>query len=255
MRLLYIDPVGDNPKVHAALQDFLTKCVPKGVTLDVENLGMAPQSLESYYYLSLIGPDLLRRIKKAENEGYDAAIIGCFCDPTLESAKEICERMVVVGVMEASVHLVSFLAARFGILAASQKSLHDFRINLHKYGLSERFTGFRTLDIAVEDLTTDANFTERRMCEEIELAIKQDKAEAIILGCTKQLGHYRQLQERFGVPIIDPSLAGLQTALHLASVRGLYGWYTSNAITYAPPPKGELSAWGLDSYYNLKGLF
>ena len=255
MRILYINPVGENPKLQEEFVEYLNAHKGPDTEITVESLGQAPHSLESYYYLSLIAPDLLRRIKQAENEGYDAVVTGCFCDPAMDACKEICEHMVVVGVMESAVHIAAQLAPRFSILSASLKSVQDFRDNLGKYGLSGRLASFRTLDIPVVDLMSDPSITARRMGQEVSLAISQDKAEAVILGCTLQLGHYKELQREHGVPVIDAALAGLYAAEHLVSVRDRSGWYTSKISSYAPTPKGELASMGLDKYYNIEGLF
>jgi len=255
-RILYIDPVGEKPAVQASLRAYLSAAAaPDSAEIEVTSLGQAPPSLETYYYLALIAPELLRRIKLAEREGYDAAIIGCFCDPALDAAKEICERMVVVGVMEAALQIASLLAPRFTILAAQHKSVQDFRDNLGKYGLTGRLASFRSLDIPANDLLNDPALVAQRMREEITWAIEEDQAEAIILGCTLQLGHYQQLQREFGLPVIDAALAGLKVAEHLIAVREACGWYTSKISSYAPVPQGELAAWGLAQHYGVADLF
>jgi allantoin racemase len=193
-------------------------------------------------------------VKRAEEDGYDAVVIGCFCDPALDAAKEICEKTVVVGVMEAAVNIASLLAPRFSIIAPRRKSVQDFRDNLCRYGLEGRLASFRSLDLAVTDLMMDGEATERAIQREISTAINEDGAEAILLGCTLQLGHFEKLQEKFSVPVIDAALAGFATALHLIYLRNNFGWYTSKKCTYETPPKGQLFAWGLEEKYNIKGF-
>jgi allantoin racemase len=255
-RILFIDPVGEKPEVQNEISEYLNRYKLEGYAkIDVGHLGKAPHVLEYYLYLSLIGPALLKRVKQAELEGYDAAIIGCFCDPALDAAKEICDKMVVVGVMEAAVNIASFLAPRFSIIAALQKSVQDFRDNMHKYGLNGRLASFRCLDLSAGDLMADPNATEKLMRREIRKAIEEDGAEAILLGCTLQLGHFQELGREFGVPVIDAVLAGLRTAEHLISIRDSCGWYTSKRCSFKTPPKGELASWGLEDFYNLNGMF
>lgn len=255
-RILYIDPVCEKPAIHTALKKYLLQYSdPQQVHIDLTWLDYGPETLESYHYLALIGADTLRKVKQAEKDGYDAAILGCFCDPALDAAKEICERMVVVGVMEASVHIAAQLAPSFSILAASKVSVEDFRTNLSKYGLTNKLASFRTLDVPAVELMEDESVTSNRMKQEIAKAINEDGAEAIVLGCTLQLGHFLELQEKFGVPVIDPALAGLKTAEHFISLRDSLSWYTSKICTYSAPPKGQLAAWGLVDKYHLEGLF
>ena len=255
-RILYIDPVGEKPAVQSAIKEYLLRYSdPEHVEIDITCLDFGPHALESYFYLSLIEADVLRKVKKAEKDGYDAAIIGCFCDPALNSAKEICERMVVVGVMEPAVHIAAQLAPRFSILAASRVSIDDFRANLSKYGLTEKLASFRTLDVPVVELMRDPSVTERRMKEEISKAIQEDRAEAIVLGCTLQFGHFLELQKEFGVPVIDPILAGLRGAEYLISLRDSFNWYTSKVCTYSGTKVQEMKEWGMIENYKLEGLF
>ncbi len=205
--------------------------------------------MEYFTYLAFAGPDIVRIVRQAENNGYDGAIIGCFCDPSLDAAKEACDRMVVVGVMEAAVHLASYLAPKFSIIAARWKSVADFQVNLDKYGLSSRLASFRSLDVQVEDLQSDCNITHDRMREVIKKAINEDHAEAIILGCTLQMGHFTELQNEFGVPVIDVQLAGLLLAEQLIDARNKFGWYTSKICSLITPPKGVLASQGLADKY------
>ena len=250
-RILYIDPVGEKPLVQAAIKEHLNRYVAEDYAeVQVTHLDRAPLVLEYYYCLSLIAPKLLHKIKQAELDGYDAAIIGCFCDPALDAAKEICEKMIVVGVMEAAVHVASFFAPRFSILAAQQKSVQDFRDNLNKYGLRDRLASFRSLGISAAELLENSQATAERMRQEIRLAIDEDGAEAVILGCTLQLGHFQKLQKEFWIPVIDASLAALKTAENLVNIRDSFGWYTSKVCSYLTPSKDELASWELeDEYY------
>ena len=124
-----------------------------------------------------------------------------------------------------------------------------FQVNLDKYGLSNRLASFRSLEVRVEDLQRISNVTHNRMREEIKIAIEEDGAEAIILGCTLQMGHYSELQTEFGVPVIDVQLAGLLLADQLIDARNKYGWFTSKICSYITPPKGVLTSQGLADKY------
>lgn len=254
-RILYIDTRGEDPREQGPISEYLNGCRGEGYApIDVASLGPAPFSLEYYTYLALVGPDILRVAKQAEKDGYAAAIIGCFCDPALDAAKEMCEQMVVVGVGEAAMHLASYLAPKFSIISARRKSVADFEMNLGKYGLTNRLASFRSLDVCVEDLQADDGVTHTRMREEIRRAVEEDGAEAIILGCTLQMGHYDKLQKEFGVPVIDVQLAGLLLAEQLIEARDRYNWYTSKLCSYITPPKGELAGLGLSKKYGIEEL-
>ena len=86
-------------------------------------------------------------------------------------------------------------------------------------------------------------------------AITEDRAEAVILGCTMEFGFFRKLQEEFGIPIIDCSVAALKYAEYLAEVRDVCGWNTSKIGGFESPALGELDGWGVGERYGVEGLF
>ena len=66
-------------------------------------------------------PKILKIIKKAEKENFDAAVIGCFYDPGLKEAREIAEKLVVTAPAEASMHIAVTLGQRFSIILGRTK--------------------------------------------------------------------------------------------------------------------------------------
>jgi len=62
---------------------------------------------------------LAERIGRANPDGFDAAIIGCFGDPGLEAAKEICP-VPVTGMAEASLAVAMRMAPRIAFLTGGE---------------------------------------------------------------------------------------------------------------------------------------
>ena len=99
-RVLWINPVGFNG-FDKPIEDVLVQAKQPGTTVDVVSLKKGPLHLEYHYYEALVLTDILHQIKQAENEGYDAVVIGCFYDPGLREAREITEKLVVTAPAEA----------------------------------------------------------------------------------------------------------------------------------------------------------
>lgn len=82
--------------------------------------------------------------------------------------------------------------------------------------------------------------------EEISLALRQDRAEAIVLGCAGMADLTAELRSEFGVPVIDGVAAAVKQAESLVSMglstakRGAY------ATPLAKPYRGLLEAFGPD---------
>src|SRR5450756_2504236 len=128
--------------------------------------------------------DTLYLIRQAENDGVDAAVIGCFYDPGLREAREITERMVVTAPAEASMHIASTLGHTFSIIVGRNKWIPQMHENVVKYGFRDRLASFKSVDLGVYDFMKDVNETNRRLTAAAREAVEQDRAEVVILGCT-----------------------------------------------------------------------
>ena len=115
-KILYIHPIFD-PEMVEPLKDYLNTYRQKDTQIDVICFDRGVKRLDYAYYQALVGLDILNAVKKAEQDGYDAVIIGCFDDPLLREAKEICGRMAVVGLAEASMHLAMVLGDSFSTVS------------------------------------------------------------------------------------------------------------------------------------------
>ena len=59
--------------------------------------------------------DIIREVQAAEEEGYQAIIIGCFVDPALREARGVVE-IPIVGPGESCFYVASLMARRFGVI-------------------------------------------------------------------------------------------------------------------------------------------
>lgn len=247
MKICYIDPVGDSSWVEN-IRAYLSRYAAPGTEVAVRALRRGlPEHLTYCAYEAMIGPDLLHAVKQAEQEGFDGCIIGCFYDPFLTAAREVCSRMVVTAPAEAALHLGATLGDTFSTIVVGRKSVPEMRSYARALGFGERQASFRALDIDVLELQEDPGRTEARLRGEIAKAIAEDGAESILLGCTMQLGFFEQAQEEFGVPVIDAMVAPLKYAEFLCECRRAAGWYFSKIGRYAAPDADELARWGTET--------
>ena len=253
-RILFINPVGHSSWDQFIL-NYLNSAKEDNTEADVVSLKRGPHHLEYHYYEALVSWDLLNLIKRAEKEGYDGAVIGCFYDPFLREAREICKKMVVTAPAESSLHIASVLGDTFSIIVGRRKWIPAMRRNVLQYGHGEKLASFRSLDLGVLEFHADEKFTEKRLKEEAEKAVKEDGAEVIVLGCTVQFGFYKELQESLGVPVVDVVLAPFKHAEFLVNLRDRFGWYTSEIGGYETPPVREIKEWGLEEQYGFRGLW
>lgn len=190
---------------------------------------MGPVSIEGHYDGALAIPGLLAELKERQTEGYDAAIIACFDDTGLEAARSFCD-VPVLGLCESAVATAGFLAQRFTVVTTLERSRVLIDNLVRRYGMGDR-AKVRASDIPVLELENEASGAIGKLRAEIERALDEDGAEAIVLGCAGMTDLARELQAHYGVPVVDGVAAAVKQAEALVSL----GLSTSKRGSYASP--------------------
>lgn len=212
------------------------------VSLDTE---ASPSHLEYRSYEALMSRGIVESARDAGQRGIDAMVIGCFYDPALEDAREISGEAVIVAPCNACLSVASQLANRFSILVGRRKWEAQMHERVRAYGMQERLASFRSLEMGVDEFQKDHAVTRARILEEARRAVKEDRAEAIVLGCTIEFGFFHEVQREVGVPVIDAVVAPFKQAEHLAQLKRRFGWTPSRTWSCEPPPEHELQRFGL----------
>lgn len=198
---------------------------------------MGPVSIEGHYDGAIALPGLLAELSDRRAEGYDAAIIACFDDTGLEAARSFCD-VPVLGLCESAVATAGFLAQRFTVVTTLERSRVLIDNLVRRYGMGDR-AKVRASDIPVLELENEASGAIGKLRAEIERALAEDGAEAIVLGCAGMTDLARELQAHYGVPVVDGVAAAVKQAEALVSL----GLSTSKRGSYASPlPKPYLGA-------------
>jgi|1186.fasta_scaffold10359_2 allantoin racemase len=188
------------------------------VDVAVRDVPTGPASIESALeeYLSVFPTAAL--LRDAEQEGFDAAVLGCFGDPGLDALREITTRMPVVGPGEAAFHVASMLGERFGIVTVAHGVVSPLRHLVARSGLSERLAGIAVAETSVLDVTGNRDGMIDAVIEQGRALIERRDADALVLGCMSLafLDITAHLEDALGVPVVNPAKAGLYTAEMLA---------------------------------------
>jgi allantoin racemase len=212
-----------------------------GTDIIAVNPENGPVSIEGYYDEAFSVPGLLTEIAKGEASGVSAHIIACFDDTGLEAARSLATAPVI-GIGEAAFHLASLVAHRFSVVTTLSRSIAAIETNLMKYGLGHRCAKVRACEVPVLALDDPASDAFNQISAEIDRARREDRAEAVVLGCAGMADLAARLTERHGFPVID----GVGSAVKLAEACSALGLKTSKIGAYAAPlPKtylGNLAA-------------
>jgi allantoin racemase len=190
---------------------------------------MGPVSIEGYYDEALALPGLLLEIGRGQREGAAAAIIACFDDTGLDAARALAN-IPVLGICEAALSATAFIAQRFTIVTTMERSRLPLEALVHRYGMAGR-CNVRAADIPVLSLEDPQSNARDRLRNEIAAALREDKTEAIVLGCAGMADLTMDLRREFGIPVIDGVAAAVKQAEALVAL----GLSTAKRGAYAPP--------------------
>jgi len=247
IKIMYLNPVGFD-----AYDVFFAEMIKKHKFPNSEiHVASLPSSvglmdnLEYRTYNALIASDLIKATRQASIEGFDVLIIGCFYDPFLLDSREISGDMIVVGPCHSSIEIALKLSNSFSVIIGQKKWQHEMQSTIIEYGFGDHLASFRDVAMTVSEFQVDHGLTEKKLMEAARLAIEEDGAESIILGCTLEFGFFEKIQNEFNIPVIDPSLAALKQAEQSAILKNQFGWKPSRHWSTEAPPEDDISRFGL----------
>jgi allantoin racemase len=214
VRLLYllVDDLGPTAAELARLAAGGRAAVGAGSTFTVEPIDVGPR----HYYESAVGlalavPGILLKVIERQGE-FDAILLGCWGDPGLRAARAVA-RVPVVGAGEASVALSSLVAQRFGVATIMGTNVPETLVYLSALEARHRCVGVEAIELPFHALAADPPETLRRLSEAGRRLLDRG-AEVLLLGCMSFGFHpfAAELQERLGVPVVDPLRAGVEAA-------------------------------------------
>jgi allantoin racemase len=231
MRILIISP-NASIEMSDVIRDQLRAVARPDVVVEVANPVGAPPAIESALDEAMAIPPMLELVRAAEGRGIDAVVIACFSDPGLDAAREL-TGLPVVGIQEASMHLVAQIAYRFSILTTLKHWVPVRERAALVAGLERRLASCPVLALPVLDTVADRERVVERLIVVGRRAVEEDGAEALILGCAGLGDLAPRVQRALGVPIVDPNAAALKLAEALVDL----GLSHSKAGLYSSPDR------------------
>jgi allantoin racemase len=203
---------------------------------EVETVSPAwgPRSIEGHYEDELAAVATLEVIQERAAD-FDGVVIACYGDPGLHAAREI-SPVPVVGIAEASMLMACTIAHSFSIVTVLPRIKPLFESMLRMYGLEGRCASIRTTPLSVLDCERDPEAAGREIVRAARLAIDEDGAEAICLGCAGMGALDKTVEAELGVPVLDGVACGVKLIESLVG----YGLSTSRVAAYKQPEPKEI---------------
>jgi allantoin racemase len=216
MRILVVNPNTTQSMTDKAAE-AARAVAGRGTEIIAVTSQMGPVSIEGHYDGAMALPGLLAEIRKAEAAGAQAAVIACFDDTGLDAARSLAT-FPVLGLCESALVTAGFLCQRFTVVTTLERSRVLLENLTRHYGFGGR-AKVRAADIPVLDLEDPASGAISKLRQQIELALAEDRAEAIVLGCAGMADLAHALQQEYGVPVVDGVSAAVKQAEALVAQR------------------------------------
>jgi allantoin racemase len=232
-----------------AYRNMLTgiqKVARADTTVEIHHIRRSSYFVGGPYYEMLNNVWLIEGIIEAEQQGYDAAIIGCGNDPGLVEARQAVD-IPVIGVTEAAMFLACTLGHKFGLITVGKQLVPFCERNLRHTGLALRSVpGIRVFDMGENPMDTLY-----RMMVDPTIILPQfenlcreaiaEGAEVIIPACcalspaTSLLG-YKEVPGT-GAPVIDVTQAAVKLAETRVDLKRSIGLGKSQVNAYQSLPE------------------
>ncbi len=230
MKITFIEPIGIDIHVPRAVS-VLEKHASSGVFVEVVHLDLPPELTGPMLApVPLYMNELIATVLRAEEEGSDAAIIGCCSDPALMEAQRSA-KIPVIGPLQAAAALAAGRGLNIGMLFPDE---HDWkttanwvRRNLRAYGLSDAVSDIAFVPMHVEgedsligNMEVTAEIVQDRFRRQLHeqgvpaarAMLERGPVEAILFGCTIWGGMIREVAHLIDAVVIDPMVASLHLA-------------------------------------------
>ncbi|PLR77036.1 hypothetical protein CU633_12520 [Bacillus sp. V3-13] len=239
MKIVYVlpGPISRNEQGRLEMErrlEILRSYAAPGTQVDIVDVDEGPASIESLYeeYLSI--PSTVNLMLEMEEQGYDAAILGCYGDPGLDAIREVTEKMVVVGPGEAGVLAAAMSGYRFSIITVTNSIVNPLYHLVEKAGVGKKLASVRAIETPVLELANDRAKTTQKLVEEGKKAIIEDRADTLVLGCMSMgfLNVAEEMSKELGVPVINPGKISLKMAEAMVGAGVCH-----SKLAYLTPPK------------------
>jgi len=224
-RIAFINPFG-TPIYDDLIRQTLVPQAAPGTVLEISHLSNAPANIDYYYPKHLMELAIFDEVRRLEEEGYHAVIVGCCYDPGVKVARELV-KIPVVGPLEASLNFASYFGHSYTVLTDHRKAVPWLEDIVRLHGAAN-CRGVRCIDWYVTDMINDPVAVADDAATTALEALDRDGSELVILGCTIIAGCVEMGILRAGthaeLPILNPNLMALKAAESLADLflRGRY---------------------------------
>ncbi|OED37779.1 hypothetical protein AB833_22390 [Chromatiales bacterium (ex Bugula neritina AB1)] len=228
-----------------ALQLHLDSIIDPGTQVDIK--GITPHDSYAHPIVEFrCAREVICNAVKAEQQGYDAFVVGHFQDAGLYEARSVVD-IPVLGLGESSMLYACQLGQRIGIVTINPRYISWFHQQIVKYGLSDRVTGVHAMTFQpgqiLDAFGNDSKLrTVEALFEEQAIPLVEQQIDVLIPGGGIPMLLFSQIQQHNvgGAPVINGIPIVVKMAEMAVKLKQTTGLGVSRVSDYKKPPADVL---------------
>jgi allantoin racemase len=227
----------------SVLREIIDKVIDLGTEVQIAPIEKSGGIGDQYRFFEFIDMrDVISNFIRAENEGYDAFLIGNIGDPCLYEGREI-TNMPVLGLCETCLHIACMMGRSFGLVTLSKKFTPRILDNVIRYRLNDRLSSVCCMN--VESLPTlDKAYNQKEIRDKLfkeffdaGRRVAEEGAEVIIPagGVVMALLAREGIYNVEGVPILNGIITLIKTGEMVVKLSKIMDGFTSKIASFKAP--------------------
>jgi len=226
----------------ALLKKVISSAADPGTSVHMQGVSEAAGIGVHYRFLEYHDSrEVIYNAIKAEQEGYDAFLIGNISDAGIREAREMVN-IPVLGLSETSLHMACIMGANFALVTISEKWTPRLLENVHRYGLERRLVGVEALNTSPLDLKKAMIDNEHREYIVAEFTAAagrlQAKGAEVIIPAGGDIIVFLAdagIYEIERSPIVNGIVELIKMGEMAVKLKAITGRFTSKRLSYAAP--------------------
>jgi allantoin racemase len=226
IRLLVINP-NSNQAITAQIRDLALRTLGPETEAVVVDLPAAPLAIQSPADRAIAEPLAIARIEQAVLEGFHGAVLACFDDIAITARGRL--PIPIIDAVDASLTIARTCARRYTIVTTFEAAVPRIRDLVSRHGLGAACT-VRAAGIGGSATARLSPDTLAQLRVTVEAAMREDTAEAIILGSGALAGRAAVLAGGLDLVVIDSIEAAIRLAALSAAISSRHRAYIGPVV-------------------------
>jgi Asp/Glu/hydantoin racemase len=208
-RIVLVNP-NTNASTTALMVAIAREHLPEGFQIEGATAPFGAQLITDEDQLR-VAAEAIVALAPTLADGIDGMIVSAFADPGVDTLRRLLSTPVA-GIAECAMREAGAGGRRFSVVTTTPKLARAISSHADKLGLQRQLVSVRTTEGPLEALMADSVRLLAALKRASDLALKQDGAEAIIIGGGPLAAAAKRLRDQISAPIVEPIPAAVRWA-------------------------------------------